>query len=324
LSSKILLTGGAGFIGAHLAKRLLEFGYELDIVDNLARGVHDAVLKELLLNKNARFHSIDLMAPNALKGLGDDFDFVIHLAAIVGVQNVIERPYQTLRDNVSVHEAAIAFASRQTNLRRLVFTSTSEVYAVGTCHLAPPFPTPEDVPLALPSLTEPRTAYMLSKIYGEAMLAHSGMPYTIVRPHNVYGPRMGMAHVIPQLLERAFRTPEGSALKVYSPDHMRTFCFIEDAVEMLMRLLANDAAKCQVVNLGSETPEYKMRRVAQIVIATVGKNLSLDEGPPTPGSPARRAPMMARMTELTGFTAQVSLEEGVEKTFKWYRRNIFS
>jgi nucleoside-diphosphate-sugar epimerase len=323
LSGKILLTGGAGFIGAHLVKRLLEFGYELDIVDKLARGAHDAALREFLQNKNARFHPIDLMAPNALKDFGDDFDFVIHLAAIVGVQNVIERPYQTLRDNVSVHEAAIAFASRQTKLRRLVFASTSEVYAGSVCHLAPPFPTPEDTPLALPSLTEPRTSYMLSKIYGEAMLAHSGVPYTIVRPHNVYGPRMGMAHVIPQLLERAYRTPEGSALKVYSPDHMRTFCFIEDAVEMLMRLLVNDAAKYQVVNLGSETPEYKMRQVAQIVIATIGKNLSLNEMPPTPGSPPRRAPKMARMTELTGFSARVSLQEGIEKTFKWYRSNIF-
>jgi nucleoside-diphosphate-sugar epimerase len=322
LSGKILLTGGAGFIGIHLAKRLLEFGCEVDIVDNLGRGVHDVALQQLLQNKNARFHAIDLMVPNALKDFGEGYDFVIHLAAIVGVQNVIERPYQTLRDNVSVHEAAIAFASRQRNLRRLVFTSTSEVYAGSVRHLTP-FPTPEDLPLTLPSLTEPRTSYMLSKIYGEAMLAHSGVPYTIVRPHNVYGPRMGMAHVIPELLERAFRSPEGSALKVYSPDHTRTFCFIEDAVEMLMRLLLNDAARYQLVNLGSETPEYKMRQVAQIVIATVGKNLSIDEMPPTPGSPARRAPKMARMTKLTGFTAQVSLQDGIEKTFKWYRSNIF-
>jgi nucleoside-diphosphate-sugar epimerase len=323
LSGKILLTGGAGFIGIHLAKRLLEFGCEVDIVDNLARGTHDVALRELLLNNNARFHPIDFMVPNAFKDFGEDYEFVIHLAAIVGVQNVIERPYQTLRDNVSLHEAAIAFASRQRSLRRLLFTSTSEVYAGSVCYLTPPFPTPEDIPLTLPSLTEPRTSYMLSKIYGEAMLAHSGVPYTIVRPHNVYGPRMGMAHVIPQLLERAFRTPEGSALRVYSPDHTRTFCFIEDAVEMLMRLLFCDDARDQLVNLGSETPEYKMREVAQIVIATVGKHLSIDEMPPTPGSPARRAPKMAQMTELTGYTAQISLQEGTERTFSWYRRNAF-
>ncbi len=323
MSGKVLLTGGAGFIGANVAAALATDGLHVDIVDNLSRGVNDAALQNLPKDKVA-FHNIDMLAPECLKGFGDDYDYVVHLAAILGVQNVLDRPYQTLRDNVLVHETAIAFGKRQRNLKRLLFTSTSEVYAGSVLHLNPPFPTPETTPLALPALTEARTSYMLSKIYGEAMLVHSGLPYTIVRPHNVYGPRMGTAHVIPQLLEKAHRAVDGGSMEVFSPDHMRTFCFIDDGVEMMKRLLYSEAARGQTVNLGSEKPEYTMRQVAEIVVATVGKKLTLDEKPATAGSPVRRAPKMTRMNELVNYTAQISLEEGVKRCYEWYRTNVFA
>jgi nucleoside-diphosphate-sugar epimerase len=191
-------------------------------------------------------------------------------------------------------------------------------------YLNPTFPMREDTPLALPPSTEPRTSYMMSKIYGEAMLMHAGIPYTIVRPHNVYGARMGMSHLIPEFLARVHRVSEGGSVEVYSPDHTRTFCFIDDAVEMLTRLLRSEAACNQVVNLGAEGPEYTIRQVAQIMIAVVGKKLTLDERPPTPGSPVRRAPSMAKTTELTGYTAQVPLTEGVRRTYDWYKSNVFA
>ena len=324
MSGKVLLTGGAGFIGASLAAALVRDGFDLDIVDNLSRGVNDFALRDLVASGRVRFHNIDLLTPGALDIFDNDYDFVVQFAAILGVQNVVERPYHTLRDNLLVHEAAIALAIRQKSLQRLLFSSTSEVYAGSVFHLSPALPTPEDTPLVLPALTEPRTSYMLSKIYGEAMLVHSGAPYTIVRPHNVYGPRMGMAHVIPQLLAKAHQAPDGGSMEVFSPDHMRTFCFIDDAVEMLMRLLKSKASCDQVINLGAEGPEDTMRQVADIVISTVGKRLALEEKPPTPGSPARRAPKMARMTELTGYAAGTPLAEGVRRTYDWYQRNVFT
>lgn len=324
MRGKLLLTGGAGFIGASLAAALVRHGFELDIVDNLSRGVDDSSFRDLVASGRVRFHNIDLLALGALGGFADDYDFVVHFAAILGVQNVLERPYQTLRDNALLQEAAIAFASRQKNLQRLLFASTSEVYAGSVLHLDAPFPTPEDTPLALPALTEPRTSYMLSKIYGEAMLVNSGVPYTIVRPHNVYGPRMGVAHVVPQLLEKAHRAPDGGSMDVYSPSHKRTFCFIEDAVEMLISLICNPASVNQVFNLGCEAPEFTMRQVAQIVIDTVGKRLVINEKHPTAGSPVRRVPDMSKMTELTGYIARTSLVEGVRRTYDWYRRNVFA
>jgi nucleoside-diphosphate-sugar epimerase len=324
LSGKVLLTGGAGFIGLNLAAALVSTGYEIDIIDNLSRGVNDAALRDLIASGKARFHHTDLLTPGALSCFGDDYTIIIHFAAIVGVRNVLERPYQTLRDNILLQEAAIDFAKRQRRLDRLLFASTSEVYAGSLLHLTLPFPTPEDVPLALPSLVEPRTSYMLSKIYGEAMVIQSGVPYTIVRPHNVYGPRMGMAHVVPELLKKAHDAPSGGTLDVFSVDHRRCFCFVDDAVELIRRLLDSDAARDQVLNVGAQDAEVSIQELAAIVADIVGKPLRIVARPATAGSPLRRCPDMSKTKAITGYSARTSLREGVAVTYTWYRKYAFA
>jgi nucleoside-diphosphate-sugar epimerase len=322
--SKIVITGGAGFLGERIASALLADGNEVHIVDNLSRGQNDQALTALAATGRARIVQEDLRAPNAFSSLPSDYDFIVHLAAILGVQNVLARPYDTLQDNVLMHQAAIRFAGRQKLLKRFVFASTSEVYAGSLRRGDLPVPTPEDVTLTLTPLYEPRSSYMLSKIYGEAMLLHSGLPFSIVRPHNIYGPRMGMAHVIPQLLEKAHKAQPHSFIEVFSIDHRRSFCFVNDAVEMIKRVLDAPAALNQVLNLGAGGPEVTVRRVAEIVISTVGKPLAIRPMPPTPGSPARRAPQMTRMTEATGYTARIGLEEGIKRTYDWYRHHVFA
>jgi len=206
----------------------------------------------------------------------------------------------------------------------MLFASTSEVYAGSLVQLNLPFPTPENTPLALPDLSEPRTSYMLSKIYGEAMLLHSGLPYTIVRPHNIYGPRMGMAHVIPQLLQKAHNAEPNGTLEVASVDHKRCFCYIDDAVEMLVRLLNADEATREVLNVGAEAPEVTIRELSELVIGTVGKPLSIVPRPPTHGSPSRRLPDMTRTKKITGYSAQTSLQDGLRSTYEWYKLQEFS
>jgi len=320
---KVLLTGGAGFIAERVAFALANDRYAVDIVDNLMRGKKDARIDKLEARGNVKLYEIDLLQPTALANLENDYDYVIHFAAIVGVQNVVDRPYQTLRDNVLMQEAVIRFASRQSSLRRILFASTSEVYAGSLIHLSLPLPTPEDIPLALPDLSEGRTSYMLSKIYGEAMLLHSGLPYTIVRPHNIYGPRMGMAHVIPELLRKAHNAEPNGTLEVFSVDHKRCFCYIDDAVEMLLRLLKADAASCQVLNVGADAPEVTIQELAELVIATVGKRLHIVPKPPTPGSPSRRVPDMTRTKTITGYSAYTSLLDGIRSTYEWYKKHEF-
>lgn len=324
MSGRILVTGGAGFIGCHLGRRLAAEGYKVDLLDNFSRGVRDDELRDLSEDANVDLVDADLLRTGALDGGRRDYGHIVHLAAIIGVVHVQERPYEVLRDNVDMLDRVIRLARAQHRLERLVFASTSEVYAGTLEHFDLPVPTPEHTPIALTNLDRPRTSYMLSKLYGEAMCQHSALPCTIVRPHNIYGPRMGLAHVIPELLQRAYRAEDGGELEVYSVDHRRSFCFIDDAVEMLVRMLERPACAGRTLNLGRQAPEVSIREVAETCVAATGKALAIVPRPATPGSPARRAPDMTLTRSLIEYEPQVDLTDGVARTFAWYRRHVFS
>ena len=113
---------------------------------------------------------------------------------------------------------------------------------------------------------------------------------TVVRPHNVYGPRMGLAHVIPELLQRAHDAEDGGRLEVHSVDHRRTFCFVSDAVEMIARASQVPAGEGQVLNIGKPAPEIPIGDLAEIVIEVVGRRLEIEPLPAHPGSPDAALP----------------------------------
>ena len=198
--SKTLITGGAGFIGFHLANKLLHNGDEVHILDNFSRGVMDSELKRLANDIN--IIDENLLDENINNKLDRNYDYIFHLAALLGVNNVLKSPYQVLDKNVFLLKNAIIIAQNQKNLERLIFSSTSEVYAGTLQKYGLIFPTTEDTPLTIADINEARTAYMLSKIYGESMCINSMLPITIIRPHNFYGPRMGLSHVIPELMKK--------------------------------------------------------------------------------------------------------------------------
>lgn len=323
MSTRVLITGGAGFIGSHLAKHLAENAYSVCLADNHVRGILDRTLEELLLCPEVTLVEVDLLDRNAVLALGTDFDAIFHLGAIVGVKHVLERPYEVLVDNTHMLDNVIALTRRQSGLSRLLFASTSEVYAGTLKHFDLSVPTPESTALAVSALNAPRTSYMLSKIMGEAMLQQAGVPFTIFRPHNVYGPRMGMAHVIPEQLKKAFEASPGDRLDVHSPDHTRVFCYIDDAVEFLRRMLKAPSCAGQTLNVGTEAPEVSIREVVQTCIAVTGKDLCINSLPPTPGSPERRAPAMRLSKSLLDYESRVSLREGITRTWEWYRKHVF-
>ena len=321
--TRALITGGAGFIGAHLSQRLLDSDCEIDLIDDLSRGRVDPDLAKLLEDDRVRLLERDLLDPGALRDLQGTYELIFHLAAIVGVENVLKAPERVLRHNVALLVPVLELAARQPRLQRLLFASTSEVYA-GTLELSSlPIPTPEDVPITLPDLSRPRTSYMLSKLYGEALCMHAGVPATVVRPHNVYGPRMGLAHVIPELLQRAHGASDGDRLEVYSVDHRRTFCYVSDAVEMIVRAVESPECAGEVLNVGSQEPEITIGELAELVIGVVGRELEIAPLPAHQGSPERRCPDMSKTGRLTGHVAEVGLREGVRDTYDWYRENVF-
>jgi nucleoside-diphosphate-sugar epimerase len=321
--TKALVTGGLGFVGFHLSARLLAEGFEVHAVDNGERGVIDEAIEGLAAGGRYRLILADIAEDQGLDALGDGYDLVFHLAAIVGVGNVVRQPYRVLRDNAALLARMLDWAGRQKRLGRLIFASTSEVYAGTLETFGIKLPTPETTPLTVADLGRPRTSYMLSKIYGEALCHQAGVPFTIVRPHNLYGPRMGMQHVIPELLGRAHDSPDGGKLLVYSPGHSRTFCYVDDAVELIIRLAQSPAGMGGTFNIGSPDAETPIADLAALIIRIVGKRLEIEAGPDTVGSPPRRRPDVSRAIAATRYTPSVPLTEGLRRCYAWYRRNVF-
>jgi nucleoside-diphosphate-sugar epimerase len=219
----------------------------------------------------------------------------------------------------------IEVGRRQRALKHVVFSSTSEIYAGSLVHLPMmAIPTPESTPLALTDLSAPRTSYMLSKAYGEALFHHSGLPATSIRLHNIYGPRMGMSHVIPELLLKAHNAQTGDELTVASIGHRRTFCYVLDAVAMIRGILDSPQTIGVTLNIGNSEPEVTIGELAHTIVDVVGHAMNIVPGPETPGSPARRCPDVSLLKQLTGVVGVVSLEEGVRHTYDWYRNHTFT
>lgn len=320
---RTLITGGAGFIGLHLGRALADRGHEVALLDNFARAVSDADLQETGRRPSVSLIERDLLAPGALDDLSDHYDYVIHLAAMLGVQNVRNRPFQVLTLNNAMLERAIELARRQKKLSRFLFASTSEVYGGTLRYFGMTVPTPETTPLAVHDLSEPRTSYMLSKIHGEALCRYSGLPISIFRVHNAFGPRMGLSHVIPELLRKAHQLAPGASLEVFSPAHRRTFCFVADVAEFIARILETAACEGETLNIGTESPEIAMQDLGRMVLSTVGREAAIDLKPDTPGSPERRAPDMSKTMALTGYRSHIDLATGLQRTYAWYQQNVF-
>ena len=182
--------------------------------------------------------------PDCLDDLPRDIDIVFHGAAILGVQQVLDAPDRVLEINAASTLNVFNFARQLTGLKRVVFASTSEVYAGTLKHFGIPFPTPESVPICVDDLRLARTSYALSKVYGEAVAfawrkSHD-LPVTVVRYHNVYGPRMGFRHVVPQTFVKIAQSTQ--SVDVPSAHHTRAFCYVEDAVEANDSMLGIEAS----------------------------------------------------------------------------------
>lgn len=318
--ARVLVLGGAGFIGFHLAARLATEGHTLTLVDDFSRGKADAALEALRARPGVAFHRADLTRAGALDPLPRDWEQVYMLAAMVGVRNVERDPARVVRVNTLALLNVLEWLPGRGET--LFFSSTSEVYAGGVSNDTVPVPTPEDVPLSVPDPAAPRWAYAASKILGEVAVLHEArarnLRAIVGRFHNVYGPRMGADHVIPELALRALRRDDPFAL--YGAEQRRAFCHVADAVEAMIRLMGTEAAWGRVVNIGNDAEEARIAELARLILDVAGFAPTIRHLPAPPGSVARRCPDLARLRALTGHQPKVGLAAGVRETFDWYRQ----
>ena len=316
---RALVLGGAGFIGLHLARRLVDDGVQTCIVDDFSRGRQDRELARLAHRGGVSVVSADLTDPAQWQGIGHGFDQVYLLAAVVGVRNVERDPSRVIRVNTL---AALNLLDwYQPGDGRVFFASTSEVYAGGVDAGLVAVPTGEDTPVMIADPGAPRFAYAISKLLGEAAFLHAAragrVPAVVGRFHNVYGPRMGADHVIPEMLLRALGGED--PFNVYGADQYRAFCYIEDAITAVRALMESSDAIGQIVHIGDDTQATTISDLATLVLETCGVQPTTVAQPAPPGSVARRCPDLTRLRALTAYQPATSLADGVKTTMTWYR-----
>lgn len=327
---RTVITGGGGFVGSALAGRLAESsqpGDEIILVDSLGRhGEHEA-LDRCLQNTCVRLQQVDLCDPSALTGVPTPVNRVYHLAARVGVGPVMRSPASVLRTNtLSTLHVVDWFAEHASPEGRLLFSSSSEVYAGALATGTPvTVPTAENVPAVVSDLANPRFSYALSKMWGEVYTRFSdvgpGRRVVSVRYHNVYGPRMGYDHVIPQIVERVRQKQE--PFQLFGEQETRSFCWVGDAAAATHLVMeAEDVESGAVVHIGNQAEETEIGQLYESIFDLCDwRPLQRELVPSPPGSVSRRCPDISRLVELTGYEPSTPLAEGLKTTVDWYLEN---
>ncbi|MGH9685949.1 MAG: NAD-dependent epimerase/dehydratase family protein [Candidatus Acidiferrales bacterium] len=318
-----LITGGAGFIGSHLAEALLARGDEVFILDDLSTGSVENVRH---LKAHTRFHySFDSITNKSLLAeLVDESDVVFHLAAAVGVRLIVESPVRTLETNVYGTQLVLDAASKK---KKLVFTaSTSEVYGKSE-----KVPFHEDADLVLGPTTKGRWSYAASKALDEFLALsywkERKQPVIIARFFNTVGPRQtgryGM--VLPNFVREAI---EGSPITVYGTGRQsRCFCDVRDTIQAILRLLATDRSVGEVVNIGTDE-EVSIEGLARVVTERTKSNSPITYTPydqayePGFEDMQRRVPSLEKLEKLTAFRPSTPLAEIVDRVVAHFHSRL--
>ncbi len=299
--AKIVVTGGAGFIGSHLVDKLIEKGNKVKVIDNLSTGRKDN------LNPEADFYELDISDFEEIKPVFKGVDFVFHLAAIPRVPVSIEDPVKTTKSNilgtVNVFKAAI-----DGEVKRIVFASSSSVYG-----------NQKELPLREDMTPGPISPYALQKFTGEnfAKLFTElyKVPIISLRYFNVYGPRIDFnsdySLVIGKFLKQ---NSENNPLTIFGDgEQTRAFCYIDDVVEANIKALESKKLKGgEVINIGSEISQT-VNYLAELIGGEV------QYLPPRPGDVRHTKADISKARELLDWEPKVSFEEGVEKTKQWFQ-----
>jgi len=317
--SRILVTGGNGFVGSGLVKALVKAGHGVRVLDDNSRGSPRRLAG---VAKDIEFVAGDIRDAAQVEKAAQGMDEVHHLAFVNGTEFFYSQPDLVLdvgvRGMVNVIDAC-----RKHGIGTLVLASSSEVYQT-----PPKVPTDETAPLAIPDPLNPRYSYGGGKLISELMAINYGRKYfnrvLIFRPHNVYGPDMGWEHVVPQLASRfnaaAKAQPSGTLrLEIQGTgQETRSFCFIDDLIAGVM-VMREKGEHLGIYHVGT-MEEVTIADLAHRIAGIYGREITLVAGKPAPGGTARRCPDISKLAKL-GYKPRVQLSEGLRPTLDWYRQN---
>ncbi len=311
---RIFITGGAGFIGTTLARRLVDLN-EVVAIDNLHR---DALSGTTLAeHPSFTFHQADVLDADAMIELARGATHVVHCAAIAGVDTVLESPVRTMRVNLigtyNVLEAAVATLG---TVERFLDFSTSEVFGTHA------FRVQEGEVSTIGSVGEARWTYAVSKLAGEHM-AHAyhdelALPAVTVHPFNVYGPGQIGGGAIRAFIEGALA---GRDLTIHGDgSQIRAWCYVDDMVAGCLICLEHPDAVGQTFNIGNPRSTVTIYDLAQRVRRLTGAEVDIVFQPLHYADVELRIPNVEKAREVLGFEARVDLDDGLERTIAWYRQ----
>lgn len=320
---RVLITGGAGFIGSHLSDAYLERGDEVFIIDDLSTGSIDNIQH---LKKHPRFHyTIDTVQNwPVLSELVDTCDVIFHLAAAVGVKLIVESPVRTIETNVRGTEMVLAAANKKK--KKVLVASTSEVYGLST-----EVPFREDGNLVMGATTKGRWSYACSKAIDEflalAYWREKKLPTIVVRLFNTVGPRQtgqyGM--VIPTLVKQALAN---RPLTVYGDGNQtRCFGFVGDVVSALVKLMDHEESVGQVFNIGSNQ-EVSISQLAERIRDLTGSESEIHYIPYSEAyeegfeDMPRRVPDVTKVANLVGFAPKMDLDGILKQVIAYHSERI--
>jgi len=317
---KYLITGGAGFIGSYLCKKIIESGGQFICVDNLFRGKKENIEKYISVNASS-FHQLDIVDSNNIIEICDLIvkekpDYVIHYAAVNGTQYFYDIPFETVSVNsIGTYNllCAVNEATQKDNSIKpiIVFSSSSEVYGS-----AQNIPTNEN-DLTYLRINEARDSYaagkLISEFYIKSFCKSRELNWIIFRVFNVYGPRMiggKYGQVIPEFIER-LKNGEYPLKIIGDGNHTRSFCYIDDHIELTWRAL-NTAKQCEIYNIGNPV-EIKIIDLASIIMKKMNLKIDFDFLPERSGDHKRRVPDISKIKKGIGSFNFRSLEDGIQK-----------
>lgn len=313
---RYLVTGGAGFIGSSIVNKLSQKN-RVRVFDNEFRGSK----KQLEKNENLEYLKGDIRNFNQVLAASKNVDSIIHLAYINGTKYFYEKPDLVLEVGVA-GILNIINAAKKSKVKELYLASSSEVYQTPSV-----IPTPETVSLNIPNPLNPRYSYGGGKIISELMTLHMASKFlnkvVIFRPHNVYGPKMGYEHVIPELILKILKLRKKSkniTLPVQgNGKSTRAFIYIDDFAEAIMILL-NKGKNKEIYNVGTDE-EVSINQLVKILSKLSSTNIKIRPTAQPNGSTQKRCPDITKIRKL-GFRPRISLSEGLKKTYLWYNDEL--
>ena len=310
---RVFVTGGAGFIGTTLARRLVDANV-IVAADNLHRDALGGT--DLLDHPNFLFHEADVLDLDAMRELAAGATHIVHCAGIAGVDTVLESPVRTMRVNlIGTYHALEAALATQDTLERFVDFSTSEVFGTHAVNAR------EGHVTTIGSVGEARWTYAVSKLAGEHF-AHAyhdelGLPTVTVRPFNVYGPRQIGGGAIRAFIEAALA---GRDLTIHGDgSQIRAWCYVDDMVEAVLLSLERSEAVGQSFNVGNARSTVTIYDLAQRIKRLTACPGEIVFRPLHYADVEIRIPNVEKARELLGFEASVELDDGLARTIAWYR-----